>query len=63
MLLPFLVWVDFDSRMKQTDSEKATSYRLTSFSPLARVLVQGIFHHLVDAFALLLSSPFQFLCQ
>jgi hypothetical protein len=28
MLLPFLVWVDFDSRMKQTASEKATSYRL-----------------------------------
>jgi len=29
----------------------------------AQVLFQGIFHHLVDAFALLLSSPFQLLCQ
>jgi hypothetical protein len=29
----------------------------------AQVLFQGIFHHLVDALALLLSSPFQFLCQ
>jgi hypothetical protein len=63
MLLPFLVWVDFDSRMKQTASEKATSYRLTSFSPLAQVLFKGVFHHFVDAFALLPSSPFQFLWQ